>query len=67
MFHIAQDDDLVPLIIYDKYTLKTEGTGKYWQSRDTVNTGHRHRTKTKHRAKHIKLKSALTKKNQGWT
>ena len=29
MFHIAQDDNLVPLIIYDKYTLKTEGTGKY--------------------------------------
>ena len=25
MFHIAQDDDLVPLIIYDKYTLKTKG------------------------------------------
>jgi hypothetical protein len=28
MFHIAQDDDLVPLITYDKYTLKAEGTGK---------------------------------------
>jgi hypothetical protein len=28
MFHIAQDDDLVPLINYDKYTLKAEGTGK---------------------------------------
>ena len=30
MFHISQDDDLVPLITYDKYTLKAEGTGKMY-------------------------------------